>query len=157
MALGTLAEVVALLRSPLLRVRTALWLMPMDYLGREEEEAVRLRLEAVDLRQVWLKTLPEGTKYIGLTPEKLLDELDRITELPGVSDCVLVYNVDLFLARLRQAERKTFWEGLFTALPHRQRGLLVVLPQRAGDLLPAPDQLSLWEREERLAGALFAG
>lgn len=157
MALGTPAEVVALLRSPLLRVRTALWLMPMDYLGREREEAVRLRLDAADLRQVWLNTLPEGTKHIGLTPDKLLDELDRITEQPGASDCVLVYNVDLFLARLRQSERKSFWEGLFTALPHRQRGLLVVMPQRAGDLLPAPDQLTLWEREERLAGTSFAG
>jgi hypothetical protein len=157
MALGTPAEVVALLRSPLLRVRTALWLMPMDYLGCEAEEAARLRLEAVDLRQVWLKTLPEGTKYIGLTPEKLLDEVDRLTEQPGASDCVLAYNVDIFLARLRQAERKMVWEGLFTALPHRQRGLLVVMPQRAGDLLPASDQLTLWEREGRLAGTFTAG
>ncbi len=157
MALGTPAEVVALLRSHLLRVRTALWLMPMVYLGREEEEAVRLRLEAADLRQVWLKTLPEGTKFIGLSPERLLDKLDHITEQPGTSDCVLVYNIDLFLARLRQAERQTFWEGLFTSLPHRQRGLLVVMPQRASDLLPTPDQLTLWEREGRLAGTFFAG
>jgi len=154
MGLKTPAEVVILLRSPLLRVRTGLWLMPNAYLGHEADEAARLLLEAVDLRLVWMKTLPGGTRFIGLTPERLLEVLDEILGQPGESDCVLVYNFDLFLAYLKQSERKTVWDGLFSALPHRTRGVLIVLPQTARDLLPAPEQLDLWEREQRLAGTV---
>ena len=149
----TPVEVVALLRSRMLRVRTGLWLFPKAYLGYEADEAIRLRLEAVNLRQVWLDTLPPETHFIGLTPEKLLEVLDDILNLPGKSDCVLVYNLDIFLARLKKAERKSVWEGLFSALPHRTRGLLIAMPQTARDLLPSPKRLKFWEREHRLAGA----
>ena len=157
MELRTPAEVIALLRSRVLRVRTGLWLMPNAYIGHEAEEAIRLCVEAVDLRLVWLKTLPEGTRFIGLTPDTLIEALDRIVQQPGDNDCVLAYNLDLFMARLKQSERKTVWESFFNALPHRTRGLLMVMPQMAHDLLPASAQLTLWDREQRLAGADSAG
>lgn len=152
MGLRTLAEVVALLCSRVLRVRTGLWLIPNAYIGHEADEAVRLRLEVADLRQVWLKNLPEGTRFIGLTPDNLIEEIDRIIQQPGDSDCVLVYNLDLFLARLKLAERKMVWESLFNTLPHRPRGLLMIMPQTAHDLLPVPTQLTLLEQEQRLVG-----
>lgn len=157
MELRTPAEVVALLRSRVLRVRTGLWLMPNAYIGHETDEAVRLRLEAFDLRQMWLKNLPEGTRFIGLTPDNFIEALDKIIQQPGDSDCVLAYNLDLFLARLKQAERKTVWESLFYALPYRTRSLLMVMPQTAHDLLPVPTQLTHLGREQRLAGTSSAG
>jgi len=151
----TLREVLQLLQSPILRVRTGIWMMPNEYLGHEADEAVRLNIDAIDLRQVWLDTLPKGTHFIGLTPEKLIGILDHVIEQSGNKDCLLVYNIDLFLAHLKQVERNLVWESLFNALPHRTRGLLIVLPQTAQDLLPATPQLIQWEKEERLAGIAY--
>jgi hypothetical protein len=144
-------EVVTILRSRVLRVRTGLWIMPNIFLGHEADEAVRLSVEAVDLRDVWLYKLPAETSYIGLTPENFLNTLDEITQKAGYSDCVMIYQMDLFLARLKQTERKTVWDGLFSSLPHRPRGLLITMPQTATELFPSDAQLILWDQEQRFA------
>jgi len=44
----TISELVELLAKPTLRVRTGIWLYPMDLLGEEENEAVRLDVIASD-------------------------------------------------------------------------------------------------------------
>jgi hypothetical protein len=126
----------------------------MEYLGQEADEAVRLGLEALDLSKYWLDNLPEGTRFIGLTPNKLLECLDEIAEISGGNDCVLIYNFDLLLAHLKQSERKILWDGLYSYMHHRTRALLIVMPETAVDLLPPSGDLIHWSQENRLAGAL---
>ena len=149
-------EVVALLQSRVLRSRTGLWLIPKSYLGHEADESVRLGLEAVDLRKYWLDTLPEGTRFIGVTPDKLLERLDEVAESPGSKDCALIYNIDLLLANIKLSGRKTVWEGLYNGMPHRSRGLLIAMPIMAIDLLPSLDDLYHWRQENRIAGTSYS-
>jgi hypothetical protein len=157
MELSPPSDVVALVRSRTLLVRIGIWLMSPASLGHEADEAARLRLEAVDMCQLWLNTLPKGSRFIGLTPERLLTRLDEIAQATGSSDCALVYNIDFFLARLKQAERHTVWDDLYGAMPHRPRALIISMPQTAQVLLPSLEELNHWSREKRLAGTNPAG
>ena len=148
------SDVVKLLRTRILPVKIGLWLIPNEYLGHEADEAVRLGIEALDISKFWLDNMPKGTKFIGLTPEKLLERMDDIAELPGGVDCVLIYNFDLMLAHLKQSGRKDVWEGLYLYMRKRTRALLIVMPETAVDLLPPPGDLIHWSQEDRLAGTM---
>ncbi len=148
-------EVVKQLQSRVLRVRTGIWLIPKSYLGHEADEAVRLGIEAVDLRKDWLDKLLEDTRFIGVTPDKVLERLDEIAESPDSSDCALIYNIDLLLAYMKQSGRKTVWEGLYNGMPHRSCGLLIAMPIMATYLLPSLDDLHHWRQENRLAGTIY--
>lgn len=144
-------DVVRLIRSPAPRVRIGLWLVPPEQLGQVPAEAVRLGLDSVDLRARWLSQLPEGTRFAGLGPERMLEVLDNVISQTGAHDAVLAYNVDLLLARLDYPNRRRVWQQLQSYLPHRARGLLIVMPATADELLPPPDEQAAWERDGRLA------
>ena len=102
----TPSEVVKLIRTNTLRIRNGLWLLPSTSLGQERNEAARLLVEGVDLRQELVQYLPAGTHFIGLTEQKVIELLDKVAEGEGQSDCALIYNLDLLLARLKQHEIK---------------------------------------------------
>ena len=106
------------------------------------------------MSKYWLEKLPEGTQFVSLTPEKLLERLDEIADLPGISDCVLIYNFDLLLARLKQSERKIVWDGIYAFMKHRLRAILICIVETAVDLLPSVNDLDSWSQEDRLAGPL---
>lgn len=146
----TLPELVTLLRGPSLTVRTGLWLAPLTILGRERDEAARLGIDAIDVREPILAAQPQGTRFLGLNEASMVDTLDTICRLPRLSDCVLVYNLDLPLARLSARERNQFWQILFTGFPHRSRGLLLLLPQQAHHLLPPQQAEEAWRNDNRL-------
>jgi hypothetical protein len=147
----TLSEVVRQIRTLSLRVRVGLWLMPLALLGHEPAEAAQLGLEAVDLRLRLLNELPEGARFTGLTWERVVELIDEIVSTSGARDAVLVYNADLLLARLSYADRRYVWQQLATGLPHRTRGLLVVMPETADELLPLAEQLAVWQQEGLVA------
>ena len=146
------SELIALLRGHTLKVRTGLWLMPLSYLGKEEDEAARLGIDALDIRRPILAGLPEGARFTGLSAVNLVEILDGIATSRDGSDCVLVYNLDLAQARLRRQERLDVWQNLFNAFGYRARALLLVMPDHAEHLLPTTEMLTAWRRDSRLAG-----
>lgn len=145
-------DLISLLRGYRLRVRTGLWLLPRELLGQEPDEAARLGIDAVDLRQQLLAGLPQDTSFSGLNAACMIELLDDICRRDRGSDCVLVYNFDLLLARLRHDERSEVWQLLYDGFPHRSRALLIVMPRGANALLPTNQALQAWQRDGRLAG-----
>jgi hypothetical protein len=152
MASTSPSDLISLLRGHRLRVRTGLWLLPSEALGREADEAARLGIDAVDLRQTLLGGLPQDTEFSGLDTACILDLLDDLCHSDRGSDCILVYNMDLLLARLRHEERNEVWDLLYAGFAHRSRALLLVMPRNANTLLPATQSLQAWLRDGRLAG-----
>lgn len=145
------SDLIALLRSHRLRVRTGLWLLPRELMGQEPDESARLGIDAVDLRQQLLDGLPQDTCYSGLSAACVIELLDDICRHDQGSDCIVVYNFDLLLARLRHEERVDVWGLLYDGFAHRSRALLIVMPRGANALLPANQALQAWRRDGRLA------
>lgn len=150
MAATTLPELVTLLRGPTLTVRTGIWLAPPSAFGREQDEAARLGIDAVDIRDPIWADLPKDTRFLELTSARMIEALEAICRGPRVSDCVLVYNFDLPLARLPGQARQQLWDQLLTGFPHRVCGLLLMMPQHAHALLPSQMELK-WRNDNRLA------
>jgi hypothetical protein len=148
--MNELKKAVELLRSPVLRVKVGLWLMPIEYLGQEEDEAVRLGVEAIDFRKHVLAVLPPTAESTGLTPVKLFEMVDNISQMDGIYDVVLLYNFDLLLARLTTEGRSQFWQDFFITLVHRKRGVLLVVPETAKQLLPPDDELDQLTHSEQV-------
>lgn len=151
MEVKTASEVVKLIRANILRIRTGLWLLPATSLGQERNEAARLLVDAIDLRQRLIQHLPADTRFIGLTDQKVIELLDEVAEQEGQSDCALVYNLDLLLSNLKQQDIKNIWLHVIESMPHRSCALLITMPASATDLLPSDEQLVQLAREKRLA------
>ena len=149
----SLTEVRALidfLRRHTLRTRIGLWRMPLHCVGKEPDVATRLQIDAFDVRRAIQQQLPEGTRYVRLTLEKVLEALDFVASSERRRDCVLVYNLDLLLAGLKRNERQRVWESLLGGLPYRQYALLLAIPATAIQVLPTEQLLEVWQREGRL-------
>jgi hypothetical protein len=144
-------EVVDLLKGSILIHRTGIWLMPVNMLGKEADHAARLNLDAIDIRTTLLESLPEGTHVLRLSGFKVLNLLDQICEHANGSNCLLVYNVDLLLARLHLQERIDVWNQLYNSFPHHKHALLFVMPEGANQLLPPLAALKFWNNDKRLA------
>lgn len=152
MELISLYELAQTVRSRVLRVRTGLWLTPLQLINQELDEAARILAEAVNMQELWLAQLPKETRFVGISGDKLLGAVDQVIQQAGINDCALVYNFDLLLARLTRSERIQVWRALYAEMPHRNRGLIVAMPAVAKDLLPDDDALTHWAQEKRLAG-----
>ena len=144
-------DLVTVLRSPINRVRIGLWLYPTAVIGQESIEAARLQIEAVDIRQPLIASLPEGTRFLVLNVDRLIELLDEICQGPKGMDCLLIYHLDLLLARLTQDACRHFWDQMFIGFPNRKRALIFGMPKTATILLPNGNRLEGWKREQRLA------
>lgn len=144
-------EVVSLLRSNVFRMRTALWLLTPALLGQERNAAARLMVDAVDLRDVLLQQIPEGSRFSRLSDQKITELLDEVSEQEGNSDCAVVYNLDLLLARLTPQEIQSIWQYVFESMPHRSRALLLAMPASATELLPSVELKENLNRQNRIA------
>lgn len=151
MEVNSPSEVVKLIRANILRIRTGLWLLPTASLGQERNEAARLLVDAVDIREKLIQRLPANSRFIGLTDQKVIELLDEVAEQEGQSDCALVYNLDLLLSHLKQQEIKYIWQHVIESMPHRTCALLITMPASATDLMPSNEQLVQLTREKRLA------
>jgi hypothetical protein len=139
-----------LLRQRVLRARTGIVLLPLDMLGHEPELAARLDIGTVDWREWKLNRLRSDSRYLGLSSEIVLRDLQNIVEdVDLIGNCLWIYNADLLLAALRYDERLRFWTFLHSTFkPHR--GLLFSLSTQASNLLPMEERKT-WEKDERLA------
>ncbi len=149
-SLADVRVLIDFLRRHTLRTRIGLWRMPLDWVGREPDTASSLLIEAFDFRQAVQRQLAEGTRYVRLTFEKILEALDFVASSERRTDCVLVYNLDLLLAGLKRDERQRVWELLLDGLPHRRHALLLTIPATAVRVLPSEQLLEVWQHEERL-------
>jgi hypothetical protein len=118
--------------------------------GRERDEAARLGIHAADAREPILATLAPDQKWIGLDADRIIEVLEIIIASPTYTDCSLVYNFDLLIARLGHQARDALWETIYGRYPHR-RPLLIAMPRGASALLPDEEYLDLWRRDGRLA------
>ena len=145
------ADLVTRLRGYSLRVRTGLWLLPVQLLQDMPNEGARLGIEAVDCAWYLLAELPTDTRFVGVNSARIIELLDEICLQNQGGDCLLIFNLDLLVARLKQSERHEVWMHLYTSFSHRFRGLLIAMPQGTNALLPGGDWLAAWHRDERLA------
>lgn len=132
-------------------MRTGLWLLPAGELARLPEYAARLGLDLADIRQPLLRQVMPGQRFLRLGVRELIEALDAICLNEQASDCVLVTNSDLIVARLNYDERKELWDTLYRGFPYRPRAVLLALPRGAAALLPVTQQLEGWRKEGRLA------
>lgn len=143
------------LREPGLRQRIGVWLMPLECMGKEREAAIRLdNIEALDLRQAFLRCLPVGTRYAGLSkpdgPWRLLKVLDQVGHRAHGTDCILSYHVDLLVSGLAYGGRDIFWKELYGGLPYLPTAIILTLPEHADTLFQLSHQ-EKWENDFRLA------
>lgn len=150
----TISELVDLLSKPTLRVRTGIWLYPMNLLGEEENEAVRLNVVARDARIPLLATIEPGSRFLGLDRARLLRLLDEIVQNEQDSSVIMIFNFDLLLAKLPMDEREKAWRAIFRDFPHRSKGFFLLIPEKATELLPSDDFLEDWRLAGRLAETL---
>ena len=146
----TTNDVIHTLRHGGLRVRTALWLLPPEQLASLPDSAARLGIHLADVRQPLLNAVAPDQRFLHLTVREFLEALDALCQNPQTSDCLLVVNCDLIIARLNFQERREAWDTLYRGLPHRSHALLVAMPDNADLLLPSEQELTYWRNEGRL-------
>ena len=144
-------ETIDLLQTISLRDRTAIWLMPVSIIGKEADYAALYNIDAVDIREKLIATLPGETRYVGLSYQKIILLLDDICCQSHYSECVLIYNFDLLMAKLSHQDCTNVWSHLFCSFPHRQHALLIAMPQEAYHLLPSAISLKAWNNDRRIA------
>lgn len=147
------SELVALLRRQILRVRTGLWLISPNLLGDEHNEAVRLGVAGVDMRELLLGELPVDTAFVMLNADRVLQLLGQVAGQSHFGNCALVYNLDLLLARLTVLQRVDAWNSILDGIPHRQSGLILAMPGTAKSLLPSDNRLGDLAAARRLISA----
>jgi hypothetical protein len=144
-------DLVDLLQKKTLRIRTGMWIIPVSMLGTELDQAARLDIDAIDIRTPLLESLPEGTRYLGLNVDRILQLLQEVSDqLPG-SECLLVYNLDLLLAKLPYKDIAYIWKHLYDSFPNRRHALLISMPETANHLMPEVTSLRLWNNDKRLS------
>lgn len=144
-------ELARLLNSGGLYVRTALLLLPANWLGREGEIAVKLGVSHVNYQQWKLPQVQAGQAFLMYSAERLIDELDAICREKHARSTLLVSLLDLPLSALHPAERRKFWHFLHGAFSKRARGLVLALPENATTVLPDQTDLQSWHESHRLA------
>ncbi len=151
MAENELGELVRFLRTGNARTNVGLWLVPPSLVGQEPDMAVRLSIAAHDAVSYYRSTLDPRAEHARLSASSLFDMLDGLAGSDLQSDCVLVYNMDLLLARLSKEDRDSVWRDLYSRFPNRRCGFVIAIPQHARSSLPADEMLRLWRESGRLA------
>jgi hypothetical protein len=151
MAQTNLDALVEYLRRRTGRTHVGLWLIPLKKIGHEEEIAIHLGVEALDVGKYLHDKLPLGADFVRLSTKKVLETLDSIASSIGQYDCVLIYNMDLLLAGVSDEERHQIWQELYSRFSNRTRALLIAIPETATRLFPSESLLEKWQHDSRFA------
>jgi hypothetical protein len=144
-------DIARAVRGQRLMCRTSVLLLGRKFIGRETDAATRLNLDPVDYRTWKQGQLVEGQRYLSLTRQSALADLDTISELPSPTDALLVFNFDLALSYLEQSDRQEIWRFLRESFRKRRKGLVVTVPADADLLVPGGGELQAWFRDGRIA------
>lgn len=146
-----LNDLIIQLSQPHLRTRSGIWLVPAQWVGQEAEYLMTIssHTDCVDLRVMAIRNRPEGASSAGISPERIMQWIDEAIDQEGVSGCIVILHLDLFLARLSGGDRAQVMNSLRN-LPHRSRGLIISLPVTVkGTLIDARD-FEPWRINQRL-------
>lgn len=148
----SLIDLIEYLCRPAQIVRTGIWLMPDEALGKEEEIIISLRraCDAIDMRQAVVKRRPEGTQVAGIRLDRIQEWIDSILKEDITTDCGVLYHMELLLAYLPAAERDQVWELLKTTIRRRSKALVIALPKRALGILLKENMADDWRAQGRL-------
>lgn len=133
-----------------LLVRTAVVLLPPQQVPEYQLLAIQWGAEPVDLAQRWLVRMPKDARFLALSLQSLLANLDDIARSTLGRRCALVANVDLLLARLPDDDRLRFWDYLFSSFKKRPTALLLLMPAGAEHLFSSAEA-ERWYRAGRLS------
>ena len=109
-----------------------------------------MSIDLVDIRQPLLNAIAPDQRFLHLGIREFIETLDVLCHDNQASDCLLVANCDLIIAKLNDNERKELWETLYRGFPHRPRAVLLAMPHSATALQPTEEQLEHWRKEGRL-------
>ena len=142
-------DLVALLNSKELRIRTGVLEIPPSDLGMEKEMAIALETGYCNLCEWRLARISSGQRTLDLRWEQILADLQDVVTCPEVFGAsVLVSGIDALLAGTGFEGRKDFWK--FTWETFRpEKGLILTLPSGATNLFPE-ELRRHWEQNERL-------
>lgn len=145
-------DLIKLLRSGELRCRTGILLLPDKWLGREPDVAARLDIDCLDYAQTLQEAFSYGTAYVDIDVSSELDRLDTLASNLTVSDCLLIYNIDLALSKLYiEGSTSALWNGIWEKLSNRSVSLVIAVPEGAKRLLPDSESLEHWVASGRIA------
>lgn len=130
-------------------VRTGVVLLPPDQIPTYRALATRWGASAVDLAEVCRERAPVGSRYLGISADSIVADLDSIAIGTYDRNTVVVANIDLLLSRLDERSRANVWAFLLSSFRRRSTGFLFLLPREADHLFPAIDA-QLWEEAGRL-------
>ena len=133
------------------RSRFGIWCCESSDLGDEPNIAVRLGADPVNFAAFYKQKLDPQADFIGLDDKKITGFIAEIANSLGKLN-VLVYNLDLLLARMSSTQRNNFWENLFCGLVYHQRSLVILLPRNAEHLLPQGEARENWLTNNRMIG-----
>lgn len=143
-------QLVRLLASQELRIRTGILELPIKLLGTEANLAVELGVGYQNICDWKANRIPPDQSHLGLSCEVIISDLAEALldkTLPGY--CVWVSGIDALLASIPFDDRMRFWDfvrGTF----RRPRGLLLSIPERAVRVLPESERAS-WIQFGRLS------
>jgi len=141
-----LQQAIEALRRGDFRCQTVILLLAPEQLPMAPEMAARHGIGYVDFVERALRSLPANTRFVQFTGSSLFGILDTVAQETDGARCVLLYNLDLGLARLTAEERHSLWGRLFRDIPYRPRALIIAMPAGAEHLLPRREDLEEWGR-----------
>lgn len=142
-------ELVAQLNDTNRLIRTGVVHLPPDHIPLYRSLATRWGASAVDLTEVCRERSPVGSRYLGISADSIVSDLDSIATVTYERHTVVVANIDLLLARLDDRSRANVWTFLLSSFRRRSTGLLLLMPSEADHLFPAVEA-QLWEEAGRL-------
>lgn len=131
------------------RSRFGLWCCDLEKLGHEQNIAVQLGAESLDVTMLLRSKLENDSDMVVLDEHKLIDMVSEIAKKQGKQK-VLIYNLDVLLAKLNPAQCRDFWDLLFSGLIYQPRSLVFMIPLTATNLYPSGENLNKWQRNKRI-------
>lgn len=139
------------------RSGVGVWLMPREYLGREDDIALKLNIQSIDAREAFLEQLPRNARFSGLTrPDghgSLMRLLRQLSKASHQRDCLLLHTLDLLLLGLEIDERERFWHSALGKMPYPCTKLVLAIPENTADLFPYAlmRRYAAWVAEGKIA------